>query len=367
MKLFFDARYTRLDYHDGISRYSAELGNALLRLPEFQSQNNSVTFLICDEKQKQWFPANATFLKIHAPTSLKEPWTARILNRHAPDVVYSPMQTIGLGAKRFKAILTVHDMIYYRHKTPPKNLPFFVRIGWRLYHTTYWPERLLLRRADAVTTVSNTSANELMQARMTNQPVTVIYNAPQSFTTHPVTHKATIEHIVYMGSFMPYKNVETLIRGMAELPGKTLHLLSRITPQRQAELQAIVPRNAQVIFHGGVSDDEYEALLANNALLATASLDEGYGIPVAEAMNSGVPVVVSDIPVFREVGGDGALYFAPRSPEAFAEQVKKLDTPALRDAMIEQARLHIASFQWERSAQTLATLIRSLMTSVKIK
>lgn len=53
MKLFFDARYTRTDYHDGISRYSAELGNALYRLPDFQNGTHTLTFLICDNRQKK--------------------------------------------------------------------------------------------------------------------------------------------------------------------------------------------------------------------------------------------------------------------------------------------------------------------------
>ncbi len=58
-----------------------------------------------------------------------------------------------------------------------------------------------------------------------------------------------------MGSFMPYKNVETMIRGMAELPGFTLHLLSRITPQRRAELEPLVPpERSKVEFHNGVTD-----------------------------------------------------------------------------------------------------------------
>ena len=107
MKLFFDARYTRTDYHDGISRYSAELGNALAKL-------TPVTFLISEEGQKRWFPKNAEFIKIHPGTSLKEPFTALILNKYKPDVVYSPMQTIGTIGRRYTSVLTVHDLIYYR-------------------------------------------------------------------------------------------------------------------------------------------------------------------------------------------------------------------------------------------------------------
>ena len=52
--------------------------------------------------------------------------------------------------------------------------------------------------------------------------------------------------LVYMGSFLPYKNVETLLRAMAHLPGRTLHLLSRISPARRAELQAQVPAGLTV-------------------------------------------------------------------------------------------------------------------------
>lgn len=163
-----------------------------------------------------------------------------------------------------------------------------------------------------------------------------------------------------MGSFMPYKNTETLIKGMEWLPGRTLHLLSRITPQRQNELEQLIPKNATVIFHNGVSDDEYEQILANNAVLVTASFDEGYGIPVAEAMAMGVPAVVSNIPVFHEVGADGALYFNPHTPQDFAEKVTQLDNKQFRDQQIAKSKAHIATFSWDKSARVLLDAIKAL-------
>ena len=57
MRIFFDARYTRTDYHDGISRYSAELGNALANIAD-------VTFIISEDGQKKWFATEAKFVKI---------------------------------------------------------------------------------------------------------------------------------------------------------------------------------------------------------------------------------------------------------------------------------------------------------------
>ena len=353
MNIFFDARYTRTDYHDGISRYSAELGNALAKIAD-------VTFIISEDGQKKWFEKDATFVKIHPGTSIKEPLTALVLNKYKPDVVYSPMQTIGTAGRKYKAVLTPQDMIYYRHTQPPGFLPAHVRFGWRLYHLSYWPQRLILKGADLITTVSKTSASDLKKASMTKLPITVVYNAPQKFSKYPVTHEKGIKNIVYMGSFMPYKNAETLIKGMGWLPGRTLHLLSRISPARQAELEALIPNDAHVIFHNGVSDDEYEKLLANNAILASASLDEGYGIPVAEAMNMGVPAVISNMPVFHEVGANGALYFDPHSPKSFAEAVKKLDDKKVREAQVKKAYAHVGTFSWDASAQALLKAIKTL-------
>lgn len=354
MKIFFDARYIRADYHDGISRYSTELASALNKL-------TPLTFLISDEAQKKRLPNNAQVIKIHPPTSIKDPLTALYLNKYKPDIVYSPMQTIGTLGKKYKAILTLHDMIYYRHPSAPKQFAPYVRAVWWLYHQAYFPQRLLLKGADLITTVSQSSAHDIKAARMTKLPVAVVYNAPQTFTHRPVVHKKMIKNIVYMGAFIGYKNVETLIQGMEWLPGRTLHLLSRIHPERKKELEALIPADAHVVFHEGVSDDEYERILANNAILASASLDEGWGLPVSEAMAMGVPVVISDIPAHREVGSNGALYFDPHNARQFAEAVEKLNDTALRNDLIAKAKKHMKSFSWDRSAKVLFEAMKALI------
>lgn len=349
MKLFFDARYIRTDFHDGISRYSAELGAALAKL-------TPVTFLICAKDQIKLLPKNAHYILIHAPTSPKEPLTALILNKYHPDVVFSPMQTMGSFGRQFKLILTLHDMIYYRHRTPPHQLNRAIGLGWRLYHATYLPQRLTLNNADMIITVSQTSKNDILKARLTKRPVVVTYNAPQrlrDFLDHDVVIKTSPKNLIYMGSFMPYKNVETLIRGMVFLPSHTLHLLSRISPKRKLQLEALVPDGAVVVFHKGVSDEVYAKLLADSALLVSASLDEGYGLPIAEAQALGVPAVVSDIPIFHEVAGEGALYFDPRNPVDFADQIKNASQLTTYRSLARQSILQSQKFSWTTSAATL--------------
>ena len=148
MRLIFDARYIRTDFHDGISRYSAELARAVFAAAP--ARGVDVVFLIHDEAQRALLPAGARTLLVHAPTSALEPFAALRLNRYRPDAVFSPMQTIGSLGRRFGLILTLHDTIYYRHRTPPRDLPWYVRVGWRLFHLSYVPQRLTLNAADVV-------------------------------------------------------------------------------------------------------------------------------------------------------------------------------------------------------------------------
>ena len=354
MKLLFDARYIRTDFHDGISRYSTELGNALAKITD-------VTFLICDLAQLQFLPKKTKYELIHSPESVKEPFTAKVLNALQPDVVFSPMQTMGSAGRQYKLLLTSHDMIYFHHPTPPRNISPALKIGWRLYHATYLPERIALNGADVVVTVSHTVARDFKKANLTKRPIVVIPNAPQTFHTHAIRRSGPPKNIVYMGTFMPYKNVETLIKGMEWLPGRTLHLLSKISPARRRQLSAITPEGADVRFLSGVTDDAYEALLADNAVLATASLDEGYGIPIADALSMGVPAVVSNIPIFHEVAAGGALYFDPQHPKQFADRIKELDQPAVVQDLIAKGKKHISSFTWEASAKALLHTIKSLL------
>ncbi len=363
MRLLFDARYIRTDFHDGISRYSAELAAAVSAAAP--ARGVEVVFLICDDAQRAFLPAGARVLKIHAPTAVREPFTALALNRRRPDALFSPMQTIGSLGRRFGLILTLHDTIYYRHRTPPRDLPWYVRLGWRLFHLSYVPQRLTLNAADIVATVSETSAAEFARVRLTRRSVVVIPNAPQrlaQFLPGDESVVAGAENLVYMGSFMPYKNVETLVRAMAGLPGRTLHLLSRISPARRAELEALVPPEASVVFHDGVTDAEYAALLADRAVLVSASLDEGYGLPLAEAVELGVPAVVTDMPIFREVAGEGALYAGGTDAEAFAAAVRSLDDPAVRADVVAAGTAHIARFSWARSADALLDAVAALPT-----
>jgi glycosyltransferase involved in cell wall biosynthesis len=349
MKLFFDARFIRTDFHDSMSRCSTELGTALANL-------TPVTFIIHDERQLRYLPEDAKYVKIHKPTSPLEAFTSLILNKYHPDVVYTPMQTMGTMGRKFKIILTLHDLIYYHHRTPPKQFNWLIRLGWRLYHATYVPQRLTLNSADMIATVSERSKHDILAVKLTKKPMVVLPNAPRDLSVYlekPVIPKAAPKNLVYMGTFMRYKNVEALIAALEFLPGRTLHLLSPISPARKRELRQGIPKNANVVFHNGVTDEAYAQLLADDAVLVTATRDEGFCLPVAEALALGVPAVISDLPVLHEVAGEGALYFGSNQPQEFAERIKELDNPATVKRMVGAGQKHIGHFTWKKTADIL--------------
>jgi glycosyltransferase involved in cell wall biosynthesis len=345
VKIVIDARFTRTDHHDGISRYGASLIAATARIAD-------VSMLVSDVRQLALLP-DVPYTLINSPLSPLELFVARKVNAVGADVVVCPMQTMGTWGRKYGLILTLHDLIYYEHPAPPGFLPAPVRMLWRLYHKAFWPQRLLLNRADTVATISRTTEALMAKYRLTRRPVRIIANAPQPAQEPRNPGDGADKTIIYMGSFMPYKNVETMVAGMAGLPGYTLHLLSRITPERRAELERIVPPGAAVVFHNGVTDAEYDGLLRRATALVSLSRAEGYGLPLVEAMAVGTPVIASDIPIFREVGSDAAIYVDPESPGQFADAVRQLQDERHWQEMSRRSLARAAEFSWDESARQL--------------
>ena len=360
MRIVIDCRYTRLTHHDGISRYGARLVEALAR--RAVPTGHSVTMLISDERQLAMLP-ELPWRLVSGPTSVREPFVALQVNRLNPDVVFTPMQTMGGAGRRYGLVKTLHDLIYYRNRTPPRDLNPVIRLIWRLYHLAWWPQRVLLNQADEVATVSLTSKGLIEKHRLTKRPIAVVRNAadPVAGIVAPRERPVTRD-LLYMGSFMPYKNVETLALAMHVLPGYRLHLLSKIGSADRRRLLALAPAGA-IMVHNGVGEDEYADLLSQAFALVHASLDEGFGIPLIEAMAAGTPVVVSDIPIFREVGADAARYFPASDPDAAAAAIRALEDPEEWRARSSRGREVAARYDWDASAAVLLDALERVATT----
>ena len=350
-KIAFDARFIKPEHPDGISRFSLGLIAELSKLTD-------LTVVVCDARVEAKLPKGVEVVWAVDPTSIFEIFTARRLNAAGIDVLFSPMQTTsGLGRK-FKLVLTLHDLIYYRHRTPPKEFNPLVRAIWWLYHLSFAPQRMVLNGADAVVTVSNTTKNQMLKHRLTKRPISVIYNAADAPEAFPERNNSGSRVLVYMGSFIGYKDVEALIRGVSLLPEHTLVCLSRISHARKAELTALAESlGARVQFENGVSEAEYHQWLIKAQALVTASKDEGFGIPVIEAMERGTPAVVSNLEIFKEIGADAARYFNPADPQSFVAQITELGQEAQWQSASQKSIAQAAEFSWKNSAAELFELL----------
>jgi glycosyltransferase involved in cell wall biosynthesis len=332
VKVIFDCRYTRLVRHDGISRYTAGLVGAFAKL-------HPVTMLISDERQLTMLP-DLPWVKGRAGTSPLEPFIGILsVNRWKPDVVFSPMQTMGATGRKYKLVLTVHDMVFYRIRKVPPGYSWFVRALWRSFYISYWPQRAVLHRADAVVTGS--------------------YNCERDPELPPREYP-TSKTIVYMGTFQANKNVETLAKGMHHLPGYTLRLFSRISDADRERIASLAPAGS-IVFDNGVTDEEYHEALLDATAMVTACRDEGFGIPLIEAEVVGTPLVISDIPLYHEVGGDAAIFFDQEDPEAFAAAVLGMDTPQEWLRLSAKILEHSRQFSWDESARRLHDLLVELV------
>ncbi len=350
-QIAFDGRFIKPEHPDGISRFSLGLIHELAKITKLK-------IIVCDHRVVDKLPTGVEVLWAVQPTSPFELFTALRLNSKGIDVLFSPMQTTsGLGRK-FKLVLTLHDLIYYRHRTPPREFNPLVRMIWWLYHLSFAPQRLVLNGADAVVTVSETTKKHMLEKRLTKRPISVVYNASDEPQTLPSRDNSGARTLVYMGSFIGYKNLEALIAAMALLPEHTLVCLSRISDQRRTELQALADKvGAKVKFENGVSEAEYHNWLLSAQALVTASLDEGFGIPVIEAMGRGTPAVVSNLEIFQEIGAEAALFFDPVNPESFAIQVERLGESAFWQEISQKSIRQAGQFSWSSSAAKLLELL----------
>lgn len=360
LKVIFDARYLIVDNRfDGISRYTHELAHALAR-----RNDTDIIWLVCDKRQLDMLPKRPAIYANSPQDALRELWLPRRLNKVGADVVYSPFFVMGTLGKKYKLVLTIHDMIYFTYRTPPHWLSWPVRLGWWLFHLTYLPLRCQLNRADAIATVSDTACQELIAAKVTKRKITTVPNVVGSKFTNTVKRDhSSMKGVVYMGAFTPYKNVECVIDAVAKVPDVILHLCGKLPPARRPAIEARIAMHDitnRVMIYNGISDDKYRAILAQARCAISASRLEGFGLPLIEAQQFGVPFVAADTTIFREVGGDSVLFFDPDSPAQAAAHIRSLADKETNNNYIARGHRNTARYTWEDSAQQAVFIIKQL-------
>ena len=160
------------------------------------------------------------------------------------------------------------------------------------------------------------------------------------------------EYLIFPANFWPHKNHAVLLTAFGlhakAHPESRLKLVltgadTGLAPElKQAALS--MGLNDRVLFTGYVSDEDLAALTAGSLALIFPSLFEGYGMPVAEAMSLGVPVLCSNVTSLPEVGGEAVLYFDPRKPEDVAAAISRIASePGLAAKLTAKGRARAAT------------------------
>lgn len=266
----------------------------------------------------------------------------RALTRLRPDLVLSPYHDVRMP-KGVPSVIGVHDLCLDEMATVyPRRV--------RLYYLAML--RSNLRQASHVITVSQTTRDKL--ARQYGVPfgrISVVYNAAtphfgisahaDAITEFKMRFAKGGHLVLYPGGSEFRKNVDRLAESFSYLVQKVSNLTLLVTGNEDERWIAVLGRlpsstRDRVVFAGKLSDEELRLAYAAADAVVYPSLCEGFGRVCLEAMEAGVPLACSDLPVMREVAGDYACYFYPYDIESIADGISSALAKGPQQAVMHQ-------------------------------
>lgn len=171
--------------------------------------------------------------------------------------------------------------------------------------------------------------------------------------------------VLFVGAIQKRKNVARLVRAFERMPREWTLVLAGAADGFGAaqELAAVSasPRRLDITVAGYVTSEELEELYARASIFAFPSLDEGFGMPVLEAMARGVAVVTSNCSAMPEVAGDAALLVDPHDEEDIADALARLAVEdGFRYELVERGRVRAEQFTWDRAIQETWSIYQRL-------
>lgn len=360
MKILIDARMYGLE-HAGIGRYVSELVQAFAK----ESSDHEFVLLL----RKNYFeslslPSNfkkvlADFRHYSVAEQLRLPG---IIKRVDPDISHFPHFNVPVGF-RGKYVVTVHDLLMHKQKgSEATTLPMPLYFTKRLAYKTVFRQGVM--NSSAIITPSLAVKDEVIgYYKIYSGKVNVIYEA-----AHQKTHKVRdielsnygLKHpyFIYTGSAYPHKNLDRAVKAV-KLLNQHSEIQFAIVCSRNIfteKLEKIIAKyyaTKEVNLLGFVPDEELAALYKHSLGFVFPSLSEGFGLPGLEAMSAGAMVLASDIPVFKEIYGESAIYFDPYREESIAEAMKRvIDLGSEKKARhVAMGQKVVQKYSWEKTAK----------------
>jgi glycosyltransferase involved in cell wall biosynthesis len=274
--------------------------------------------------------------------------TAEMLTGHAFDVAHS-LHPLLMPTRAAAQVVTIHDLYFLAH---PERTRREIRRDYPAL------ARAHARRADGIIVISQFTAREVeRQFGIARDRISVC--TPGAPPWEPRPAQPTDGYVLFVGTLEPRKNVgglldayELLLARRRDVP--RLVIAGKAIDESRPWLERIAraPLQGRVEHIGYVDAAERRALFEGARLLVQPSFDEGFGIPVLEAMTLGVPVVAADRGALPEVLGDAGLLVDPEAPAALADAIERLvDDGAFAAACVAKGLTQARQFSWDAMAR----------------
>ncbi len=288
----------------------------------------------------------------------------RIIRRAGADVFHSTWNSGVPALCPVPSVLTIHDLIPWKN---PKE--HFATVRQRSCYR--YAVRASARRASYVTTVSE---------HIKRQALDILYLNPRRVLTVPngvvVPDSRTVEpdppgppYVLYVGGYEARKNIAAVFAAMRRYWERydralELRLTGFVGSLRGAAATAYrnLPGDAPVRFLGDINDQELERQYGSAQLLLMLSRDEGFGLPVLEAMAHGCPVVAAARAALPEVVGDAGLLVDPENADEISGAMRMLiANPDLRAKYVHRGRQRARTFSWKATASQMRAVYERVL------
>lgn len=370
MKIAIEAQRIFRPHKHGMDFVALE---AIKHLQKIDRVNDYYVFVAQGEDRCLEETANFRIVELRCPTYALWEQVALpcAVRRLKPDILHCTSNTAPMfGCARL--VLTLHDIIFM-DRTSGTGGSWYQRVG-RYYRRFVVP--IVVRKCVKIVTVSDFEHKKITDFfKLPSGKVQTIHNGySKNFAMGESVGEITAkylkepEYIFTLGNTDPRKNVEgTLLAYGLYIEGSTRRLplvvssLSREYVERMADRLGAGHIKPYLRFSGYIKSEHLAAVYSGASVFVYASLAEGFGIPILEAMACGVPVVTSNLSSMPEVAGSGAMLVDPRNPRQIACAILALENdPQLRQRQVEYGLGRVKRFSWEAMAGELLEVYNSV-------
>jgi len=369
VKIAIDGRWM-LEDTGGIKRYTICLIKELLKI----DKKNEYYLLLNKPLSGDLIPCALRFLFVsYGPFSFQNQLHLPLfLEKNRIDIFHSPNFMIPFIKRKYKVIITLHDLIPYLY---PQLCFRSKKVKFLLFFKILL--NLVVKKADIVITVSENSKRDILKVfPFAKKKLRVIYNGVEEEKVilkegkwNELRFRFGIKDkfVLYVGRQDPSKNLIRLIEAFAllkkEIEGIQLVIVGR-KDFRYPEPFKVVKKlglEKDVIFTDTVKDTYLPYFYSHAAVFVFVSLYEGFGFPPLEAMKYGCPVVTSNVSSLPEVVGDAALKVNPYSVKEISDAIKKvLLDEELRKKLVVNGYNQVEKFTWDKTALKTIKVYREL-------